>query len=81
MDNSEQFLVVLGKTIRGLRIERKFSQDKLSDLACIHRTYLSDLENGKRYVTIPLLLKICKALDITISEIMLKTENDLKKLK
>ena len=45
---SETILMRFGRAIRKLRRERNISQEKLADLCTLHRTYISDVELGKR---------------------------------
>jgi len=41
-----------------------FSQEKLADLAGLHRTYISDVERGRRSISLDNIEKIANALDI-----------------
>jgi transcriptional regulator with XRE-family HTH domain len=57
-----------GKKVREIRKSKGVSQESLADLAGLDRTYISDIENGKRNVSIETIFKIGKALDIPIIE-------------
>ncbi|UJP66703.1 helix-turn-helix domain-containing protein [Mongoliitalea daihaiensis] len=52
-----------GKKVKAVRKSQNVSQEKLAELAELDRTYISDIENGKRNVSIETVLKIAKALD------------------
>jgi len=60
----------LGKVIREKRQYLKFSQDKLSKKAYITRTYLSLIENGKRFPSWETLEKIANLLSTEPSSII-----------
>lgn len=60
----------MGKAIRERRLSLKMSQEDLSASAEIDRSYLSEVENGKKNVSFTSLHKICKALDIKASQLL-----------
>ncbi|MGY6521453.1 MAG: helix-turn-helix domain-containing protein [Mongoliitalea sp.] len=55
--------VAYGEKVRTIRKSQNVSQEKLAELAELDRTYISDIENGKRNVSIETVFKIAKALD------------------
>lgn len=65
MDINEFF----GKKISELRKEKGFSQEKLALEANIDRTYISDIEKGNRNISLEILDKLSKTLNIHISQI------------
>jgi transcriptional regulator with XRE-family HTH domain len=66
----DHLLLSLGKKIKSLRLERGMSQSCLSRNADIDRTYLSCIENGKKNLSILLTLRIAKALDVDIRQLI-----------
>ncbi len=56
----------VGLKIKELRKSKGLSQEKLANLAEIDRTYLPTIERGERNVSIEILEKISKALEIKI---------------
>jgi len=56
-----------GHTVREQRLERNLSQEDLADLCCLHRTYISDIELGKRNVSLTNIDKVAVALGISLS--------------
>ena len=46
----EEIRVAYGKAVRTIRQDKKISQEELGDLCGLHRTYISDIELGKRNV-------------------------------
>jgi transcriptional regulator with XRE-family HTH domain len=55
-----EICVRLGRNVRRLREERGWSQEDYADRAGIHRTYVSDIERGKRNPTITVVEKLAK---------------------
>lgn len=54
----------LGRRIRELRHRNELSQEVLAERAGIHRTYVSDLEGGRRNVTLDNILKLAEAFGV-----------------
>lgn len=63
-------LVALGDAIRRIRQKRKLSQEQLALLAEIDRSHLGRVEKAKNEITMLLLVKIAKALDVSVMQIM-----------
>lgn len=59
----------LGQEIRRLRTSQGYSQEDFAKLSGIDRTYISDVEQGKRNISIDNIEKIAKALNITLPEL------------
>ncbi|MAE51064.1 MAG: hypothetical protein CMH27_04575 [Micavibrio sp.] len=57
-------LVSIGRRIANIRAEKKVSQDDLAGMAELNRGYISRIENGHVSFSVPILLKIAKALDV-----------------
>ncbi len=58
----------IGLRIKELRNIQKLSQEQLALKAEIDRTYMTSVENGRRNVSIVLIDKIIKALDMTYED-------------
>ncbi len=69
--------VKVGKTIAAFRIKKGISQEVLSGLADIGRSHLSAIEHGRRKPTLETLYRICVALDVKMSTVILKLEEEL----
>lgn len=67
----------VGKTIAYFRNNKGVSQEVLSGLADIGRSHLSAIERGERKPTLETLYRICTALDVKMSTVILKLEEDL----
>ena len=66
----------IGATIAQLRDDRNLSQEALANLCSVHRTYISQLERGLKNPTLNVLQKIAKALDIPLSVLIERYEQD-----
>lgn len=60
-----------GKGIQQLRKERGLTQEDLADLVGVDRSYMGFVERGERNPTLDKIIKIAKALKITLSELFL----------
>ena len=64
----------LGQAIRERRKELNLSQEALSFKAGYHVTYVSQIERGVKSPTVRTMLIMAGALEITLSELMLRAE-------
>ena len=70
----------LGRTIVRLRREKGFSQEAFANEAGIDRRYMSDIENGKRNISIDILERICNKLGMKMSELFVEVEKGVNVL-
>ncbi len=69
-------LMSFGRTIRKIRISNGISQEKFADMCELHRTYISDIELGKRNVSLENIEKMAIALNLKISQLFKEVENN-----
>ncbi len=69
----------VGERIRGRRAELGWTQDQLGQKAGISKSFLSDLENGKRSVGANNLLDIARALGVSLDFLMTGTASQDQK--
>ncbi|MDE5985605.1 MAG: helix-turn-helix domain-containing protein [Eubacterium sp.] len=69
--------VTVGKVISDMRREKGMSQEVLSGLADIGRTHLSAIERGERKPTLETLYRIACAMDIKMSDIVKRIEENI----
>jgi transcriptional regulator with XRE-family HTH domain len=67
----------VGLRIRQLRKEQELSQEALGYKAEVDRTYVTDVENGRRNVSVEILERLIKALGVSIAEFF--NSKDFKK--
>ena len=60
----------LGSAIRQSRLDAGLTQEEVAFAAGISTTYLSDVERGKRNVSVINLVRIAEALSITTAELI-----------
>lgn len=70
-----EILLKYGQVVRKIRLEKGISQETLADLSGLHRTYMSDVELGKRNVSLENIDRIANALEVSISEISKQIES------
>ena len=64
----------IGPTIRALRAQRNVSQEKLALETGIGRRYMSDIENGRRNVSLETIEKLAGFFEICASELVRRIE-------
>ena len=63
-----------GLAVSALRKEKGYSQERFALEANIARKYMSDIENGKRNVSLDVIKRIAEKLEIRVSDLFLKVE-------
>lgn len=68
----EDIVNTFGSNLRKYRISKCLSQEKLAELSELHRTYISDIECGKRSISLKNIEKIANALNIETYRLFIK---------
>ena len=55
--------VIFARNLRQFRIDRGLSQERLAELAGLHRTYVGAVERGERNISLDNMERLAKALD------------------
>ena len=66
----KQNLRKIGDNIRAARKQRGYSQEEFADIAGFSRSYYTEIETGKRNISVLNLTKIMKALNVNPNEII-----------
>ncbi|PKM40550.1 MAG: XRE family transcriptional regulator [Firmicutes bacterium HGW-Firmicutes-9] len=74
---SESILIKFGKAIRQIRNDKQISQEEFADMCGMHRSYMSDVELGKRNVSLENIEKIANAFGLTISQLFHVVEQNM----
>jgi len=59
-----------GRRLRQLRLERDLSQERLAELANLHRNYVSSVERGERNISLLNIDKLAKALAVPAGDLL-----------
>jgi transcriptional regulator with XRE-family HTH domain len=62
--------IAFGRRVRQLRIERKLSQEKLAELAELHRNYVGGIERGERNVGLLNIVKLARGLSVRTAKLL-----------
>jgi transcriptional regulator with XRE-family HTH domain len=65
---------VFAENLRREREIRGLSQEKLAELANLHRTYVGSVERGERNISIDNLERLARALKVELAELLKKQE-------
>jgi transcriptional regulator with XRE-family HTH domain len=67
MGQKSEISIKFGEKVRELRVKQQFSQEKLAEIADVHRTYIGMIERAEKNITLVNIEKIAKALNVSIS--------------
>jgi len=65
-----QISKTLGKNIKQIRLHRKMSQGDICRAIDMDRSYMSAIEGGKVNVTIAIVEKLARALNVSVDELL-----------
>lgn len=68
--NQRGITIRFGQALRERRMNLGLSQEAFAEKADLHRTYIADIERGKRNVSLRNIEKIARALNLSVAELM-----------
>lgn len=74
MMNPHHIKQAFGQALKTLRINSGLSQEKLAELADLHRTYLGDVERGERNISLVNMWRIAHALRVKLTDLIKEME-------
>lgn len=66
----EKILERFGNRLREVRQEAGISQEKLAEVAGLHRTYVSSVERGERNISLLNIKKLADALNVAPADLL-----------
>lgn len=70
--SSDSILKIFGNNVQRYRKNLQLSQEKLAELAGVHRTYIGMIERAEKNITLCNMEKIAKALGVEIKDLLEK---------
>ena len=62
--------IVIGRRVRQLRLQRRLSQEKLAELADLHRNYMGGVERGERNIALLNIVALAHALKVRPAKLL-----------
>lgn len=63
--------VEFGKNVKKFRIQKQLTQEALSDISGLSRNYISDVELGKRSISLKNIQVLALSLDVKIGQLFI----------
>jgi transcriptional regulator with XRE-family HTH domain len=67
---NKTILIQFGKKVREERLKKGISQERLGELAKVHRTYIGMIERAEKNITLTNMEKIARALGKKVNELV-----------
>jgi transcriptional regulator with XRE-family HTH domain len=62
---------IFGDRLRELRIKRDISQEKLAELAGLHRNYIGHLERGEKTPSLDVIIRLSSVFEMSARDLLL----------
>jgi len=62
--------ILFGRQLRKLRLRSKLSQERLAEIADLHRNYVGGVERGERNVSLVNIVKLARALKVKPGQLL-----------
>jgi transcriptional regulator with XRE-family HTH domain len=66
----DNLLKRFGDRLRSIRTRKGISQEKLAEIAGVHRTFVSSVERGERNISLLNIARLAKALEVSLARLM-----------
>ena len=70
----EPILIRFGQNVQRIRKSQEISQERLAELAGVHRTYIGMIERAEKSITLCNIERIAKALKVDIKDLLSENE-------
>lgn len=71
LENNDEYStlnVLVGKRVQAIRLEMHLTQREFAKLCGFHRTYIGQIENAKKNISVKTVEQICKSLKMDVQE-------------
>ncbi|GAB7023802.1 helix-turn-helix domain-containing protein [Salidesulfovibrio brasiliensis] len=65
--HEQEIMKKMGLRVRQLREASSLSQEKLAELAHVHRTYISTIERGQQNISLTILIRLADVLGVSLA--------------
>ncbi|HXX20189.1 MAG TPA: helix-turn-helix transcriptional regulator [Candidatus Acidoferrum sp.] len=62
--------LILAHNLRALRLQKHLSQERLAELAGLHRTYVGSVERGERNISIDNIEALARGLQVDVTDLL-----------
>ncbi len=70
MNTNKKIIINFGKRVHEERKKQGLSQERLGELAKVHRTYIGMIERAEKNITLANMEKIARALKVDIKKLL-----------
>lgn len=67
---------IIGKKLKETRISKGLTQEYIANMADVNTSHISNIENNRVKISLPTLIHVCNALDITVDYVLSTEYND-----
>lgn len=60
----------IGKKIKEIRLSKNLTQEYIANMADVNTSHISNIENNRVKISLPTLVHICNALDVTVDYVL-----------
>ena len=74
--NMRSFIVIFGERVKEIRLARGLTQQDLADQARLNRSYIGEIEIGRRNVTLLTMSRLATALNVPLHTLLIASKHD-----
>ena len=76
---TDDYAALFGKKLSEIRAEKGISQDKLALKCDVARSFIGDVERGKRNLTLKNIIKLSLGLEVLTSDLLTLVDEEVRK--
>ena len=66
----------IGKKLKKLRLSKGLTQEYIANMADVNTSHISNIENNRVKISLPTLVHVCSALNVTVDSVLADEYND-----